>query len=75
MMPGQEGHPAVARRFPTVDRSVVDHAIMRLREGLAQALPFKPKAGTTRLRACPHCQKDVDAGVSKCPYCRRLFKI
>lgn len=62
-------------RFTIVNRSVVDHAIARLREGLAQALPLKPKGASPRLRACPHCRREVDAGASKCPYCRRLFRI
>lgn len=65
----------MSRHVMPVDRSIVDHALARLREGLAQALPLKPPAPRVRQRPCPHCQKDVDAGLTKCPHCQRLFRL
>ncbi len=65
----------MARHFPSVDRSVVDHALARLREGLAQALPLKPPPARIRRRLCPHCQREVDAALTKCPHCQRLFRL
>jgi hypothetical protein len=65
----------VTRRILQMDRSLVDLAMARLREGLAQALPLKPTAGRTRVRPCPHCRREVDASLSKCPFCLRLFRL
>jgi hypothetical protein len=65
----------VTRRILTLDRSLVDHTVARLREGLAQALPLRPHAARTRHKPCPHCLRQVDATLSKCPHCLRLFRI
>ncbi|HWP35033.1 MAG TPA: hypothetical protein VNM66_05490 [Thermodesulfobacteriota bacterium] len=63
-------------RLPlVVDRALVDQLLARLREGLAQALPLKPKPTKSRVRLCPHCEREVAAELSKCPYCRRLFRL
>jgi hypothetical protein len=70
----REGN-AVARRLLHVDRYRVELAMARLREGFAQALPLKPAPPRTRVRPCPHCQREIDASLSKCPFCLRLFRL
>ena len=65
----------MARRLLHVDRSRVELAMARLREGFAQALPLKPVSPRTRVRPCPHCQREIDAGLAKCPFCLRLFRL